>query len=80
LKEYIDKWTYKRVLHSLVGIYFIWNYLEDGSQFSLIFGGLMLVQALFNIGCFSTKGCSTPNEGSDEMQPFAKNIKKVKLK
>jgi len=80
LKEYLDKWTYKRVLQSLVGIYFIWNYLEDSSKFSLIFGGLMLVQALFNVGCFSTKGCSTPNEGSDEMQPFARNIKKVKLK
>jgi len=80
LREYINKWTYKRVLQSLVGIYFIWNYFEDGNQFSLFFGGLMLVQALLNIGCFSTKGCSTPNEEPEKMQPFAKKIEKIKLK
>ena len=80
MREYINKWTYKRVLQSLVGIYFIWNYFEDGSQFSLFFGGLMLVQALLNVGCFSTKGCSTPNEEPEKMQPFAKEIKKVRLK
>ena len=80
MKEYIDKWTYKRVLQFLVGLYFVWNYMEDGSKFSMAFGGIMLIQALFNVGCFSTKGCSTPNEESDKIQPFAKNIKKVKLK
>ena len=63
-----------------VGIYFVWNYVEDGSKFSLFFGGLMLVQALLNVGCFSSKGCSTPEQGAEDPEPFAGDIKKVKLK
>jgi hypothetical protein len=80
LKDYISKWTYKRLLQSAVGIYFVWNYFEDGSKFSLFFGGLMLVQALLNVGCFSSKGCSTPDQNTDDSEAFAKDIKKVKLK
>ena len=80
MKNYINKWTYKRLIQFTVGLYFIWNYVEDGSNFSLAFGGLMLFQSLLNVGCFSSKGCSTNDENLYDMQPFAKKIKKVKLK
>jgi hypothetical protein len=61
-------------------MYFIWNYFEDGSNFSLAFGGLMLFQSMLNVGCFSSKGCNTDNKGLYNIQPFAKKIKKVKFK
>jgi len=63
-----------------VGLYFIWNYIEDGSGFSMAFGGLMLFQSLLNVGCFSSKGCDTNSKDLSSVQPFAKKIKKVKLK
>ena len=77
LQEYISKWTYKRVLQLGVGIYFAWNYVEDGGIFSLIFGGMMLFQALLNVGCFSTRGCSTPDQDSGSKEDFADQIKSV---
>jgi len=60
MKEYIEKWSWKRIIQVIVGIYFIWNYIEDGMLFSLIFGGMMAFQAILNVGCFSTKGCAVP--------------------
>ncbi len=64
MKNYINKWTIPRLLQLIVGFYFIWNYMEDGMIFSLIFGALMGFQAVVNIGCFSSKGCSTPTNSS----------------
>ncbi len=80
MKNYINKWTYKRLIQFTVGLYFIWNYFEDGSKFSMVFGGIMLFQSLLNVGCFSSKGCDTNNKDAYNVQPFAKKIKKVKLK
>lgn len=64
MKDYINKWTIQRFLQLLVGAYFIWNYIEDGMIFSLAFGALISFQAILNVGCFSSKGCSTPNNSS----------------
>ena len=80
MKNYIAKWTYKRLLQFALGLYFIWNYIEDGNIFSIAFGGLMLFQSLWNVGCFSSKGCNTNNKGIYSEQTFAKKIKKIKLK
>ncbi len=79
MKNYIDKWTYKRVLQLVVGVYFIWNFVEVGGKLSLVFGLLMSIQALLNIGCFSSKGCTTSNVKT-EVHPVVKNIKKIKIK
>ncbi len=80
LKDYINQWTYKRLIQFAVGVYFMWNFFADGSKLSLLFGSIMLIQAIFNVGCFSTRGCSTPEDGQDAEKPFVKDIKKVKLK
>ena len=80
MKNYINKWTYKRLIQFAVGLYFVWNYVEDGSNFSLAFAGIMLFQSMLNVGCFSSKGCSTNEENLRDIQPFAKKIKQVKLK
>ena len=77
LKTYIDKWTIQRLIQLAIGSYFIWNYIEDESRISLVFGGVMLYQAILNVGCFGSKGCSTPVSGADKAQPFAKDIKKI---
>ena len=58
----------------------MWNYFEDGNKFSIVFGGIMLFQSLLNVGCFSSKGCNTNDQETYNIQPFAKKIKKVKLK
>jgi len=76
LKTYISKWTIQRLIQLVVGSYFIWNYIEDSGRLSLIFGGVMAFQAIFNVGCFSSKGCST-SMSTEEAQPFAKEIKKI---
>lgn len=80
MKDYISKWSYKRLIQAAIGTYFMWNFYADGSRLSLIFGGIMLVQAFLNVGCFSTRGCSTPEQNTDNSQPFSKEIKKVDLK
>lgn len=77
MKEYINKWTYMRLIQCVVGLYFIWNFIEDDSKLSLAFGILMLFQAVFNIGCFSSKGCSTTVNHSDQAEPFVKKIKRI---
>ena len=76
LQKYIQKWTIQRFIQLAVGGYFFWNFMEDGGKLSLAFGFLMSFQAIFNVGCFSSKGCSTTTNGA-EPQPFAKNIKKI---
>ena len=80
MNDYINKWTYKRLIQFAIGLYFVWNYLEDGSNFSLAFAGIMLFQSILNVGCFSSKGCATDDSDHYATQPFAKKIKKVKLK
>jgi len=70
MKDYINKWTIQRFLQLLAGVYFIWNYVEDGMIFSLAFGALMSFQAILNVGCFSSKGCTTSTNNST---PFSEN-------
>lgn len=77
MKEYISKWTYKRLIQCVIGLYFIWNFIEDDGKLSLAFGLLMLVQSVFNIGCFSSNGCSTTENHLDRAEPFAKKIKRI---
>ena len=75
MKEYLNKWTIQRVIQLVIGSYFIWNFIEADSKLSLAFGIIMSFQAIFNVGCFSSKGCSTT--ATVEAQPFAKDIKKI---
>jgi len=79
LKGYINKWTYKRILQAGLGVFLVYYYTQDHNKFALAFGIFMLVQAFFNIGCFSTKGCSTPIDET-EKQNFAKDIKEINSK
>ncbi len=58
MKPIFSNWSIPRILQLLVGGYLIWNYIEDKMIFSLIFGAVMLYQAIMNVGCFSTKGCA----------------------
>lgn len=59
LKNYLRNWNYKRLIQLGFGLYFFWEYFQHPSIFSLIFGGIMGFQAIANVGCFSTRGCST---------------------
>jgi hypothetical protein len=60
MKAYFDKWTWKRLIQLAVGAFFLWKYQQGGDSLALMFGILMAVQAVLNIGCFSSRGCSTP--------------------
>ncbi len=77
MKSYISKWTIARGLQLVIGIAFLVDYFSGKSTFSMIFGGMMFFQAVLNVGCFSSKGCSTPaydnstntvNSDSDEVE------------
>ena len=57
--DYISKWTLARLIQLAIGFFFLQSYFEGGEMFGLFFGGLMLVQAVFNVGCFSSKACNT---------------------
>jgi len=76
LENYFNKWNYKRILQASLGIFLIYYYTQDHNIFALAFGFIMLIQALFNVGCFSTKGCSTPNNEM-EQEDFSKEIKEI---
>lgn len=60
IKEYASKWTFMRFVQLGIGIAFLVSYIQEGGALSLGFAGLMMVQAVLNIGCFSSQGCSTP--------------------
>ena len=62
MNDYLHQWTYKRVIQLLIGSYFIYGYFKDPMLFALLFGVLMSFQAIANVGCFSTRGCSTAVE------------------
>ena len=76
MKKYVTKWTYKRVLQASLGVFLVYYYTQDHTIFALVFGALMLIQAFFNIGCFSTRGCTTPVD-EEKKQEFAEKIKKI---
>ena len=59
MNEYISKWTLPRLIQLVIGFFFLQSFFEGGEMFGLLFGGFMLAQAVLNIGCFSSKGCST---------------------
>ena len=59
MKEYLSKWTIPRGIQLAVGIFFLWEYYSDGGSLALAFGIMMFAQAVLNIGCFSSRGCST---------------------
>ena len=65
MQDYLSKWTFTRFLQLLVGVFFLQSYFQDNSMISLAFGGMMAFQALANVGCFSSKGCSTPRVKQD---------------
>lgn len=59
MNEYFSKWTWKRAAQLVVGLYFMRDYYLEGGTLVLAFGGMMFAQAVLNIGCFSSRGCST---------------------
>ena len=65
IKSYLSLWTIKRFLQLLFGLYFFWEYAKHPNLFALIFGLLMTFQAIMNIGCFSSKGCTTPRSNTN---------------
>jgi hypothetical protein len=60
MSDYLSKWTIPRLIQLAIGLFFLHDYYVAGGQLPLIFGGVMFAQAAFNVGCFSSKGCSTP--------------------
>jgi len=81
MKDYFNKWSYKRGIQLGVGIYFLYGFFDAGNKLFLIFGLMMSFQAIFNVGCFSTKGCtntSVASKSSDKELPIVKKIKKIK--
>ena len=79
MKEYLQKWNYKRVIQLLFGIYFLYGFYDDGSFLFLLFGLIMSAQAILNVGCFSTRGCNTTTSTStfNKEHPVTKDIKKI---
>jgi len=72
MQEYLNQWSYKRVIQLIAGIYFYWEYSNHFSTFALIFGSLMTFQAIANIGCFSTRGCNA-NIDKSVKENFSEN-------
>ncbi len=66
MNDYIAKWTWQRFVQLAVGSYFLRDYFLDGGMLVLAFGGMMFAQAVLNIGCFSSKGCSTSLPNGDQ--------------
>lgn len=72
MKTYINQWSYKRLIQLAAGIYFFWENSNHPSIFAIIFGSVMTFQAIANVGCFSTKGCS-PNVNKNLKEDFNEN-------
>lgn len=64
LRTYFSLWTIKRFLQLLFGLYFFWEYYKHPSIFALFIGALMIFQAVMNVGCFSSKGCTVPQKNT----------------
>lgn len=57
----LNNWDIIRILRMLIGLvvggYSIWT----GNYFLATLGGLFIIQALFNLSCCGSGGCSTGN-------------------
>ncbi len=72
MKEYFSQWTYKRLIQLGVGMYFFWENYNHASTFAIVFGSIMTFQAIANVGCFSSKGC-TPKIDKKLKEDFNEN-------
>ncbi len=72
MQEYLNKWSYKRLIQLGFGVYFFWECIQNFSIFALLFALLMSFQAIFNVGCFSTQGCN-PNIELSKKDDFSEN-------
>jgi len=76
LKKYFNNWSTKRVVQLIFGLGLVLYAVQTQHLFPKIFGVMMLVQAILNIGCFSTRGCSN-SEGGKDKKDFAEKIKSI---
>ena len=72
MKTYLNQWTYKRLIQLAFGLYFFWEYSKHPSTLAVIFGSIMTFQAIANVGCFSTKGC-TPQIDAKAKENFSED-------
>lgn len=74
MKDYLSKWTIPRGIQLVVGLFFLWDYATDGGTLAMAFGTMMLAQAVLNIGCFSSKGCSTPSYNQNDQSSVSDEV------
>ena len=61
----LNNWGWLRIVRLLIGGYVVYGGIQQVDYLMLFFGGLFLVQAVFNLGC---GGCAS---GNCEINPRA---------
>ena len=65
----LKNWGWLRVVRLVIGGYVVYGGLQQTDYLMLTFGGLFLVQAIFNFGCGScaSGNCEIPNPKEKEV-------------
>jgi len=65
----------------LLGCFVLSQAINTSSTIAMIFGAFILVQALTNTGCFSSKGCALPeNQNAVNGTTDIANVEFVEIK
>lgn len=54
----LNNWGWLRIVRLVIGAYVVYGGIQQIDYLMLFFGGLFLVQAVFNLGC---RSCSSGN-------------------
>ena len=55
----IENWNLMRLIRLIGGIYFCVGGVMKGDIISGVLGGILLIQAVYNLGCCGVNGCNT---------------------
>ncbi len=67
MPDFFKNWSLIRFLQLGVGLLFASDFLKTGDTFAGLFGGFLLVQAIFNIGCAAGACAPTPTKKIEDI-------------
>ena len=68
----LEPWDFGRIVRLGLALFLLYDGYKSQEWLFLALGGVFLLMAVLNIGCFGSKGCSTQNtsqsSGNEEVE------------
>lgn len=76
----VSNWHAMRILRAALAIYSFVEFSSTQDWIFLVFGGILAVQAIFDISCCGTGGCSTSQSKSRQQATAVEEIEFEEIK